>query len=324
MSVLVFGQPPVNAAARPASAPNRGTRVLIADDLLLDRRMAGRILERLGGWDLTFACNGVEALAAMERELPDIVLTDLQMPQMDGLALVEQIREKHPEIPVVLMTRSGSEEIAVRALQSGAASYVPKRNLATDLGPTLQQVLTASRIDRQRYSGLLGCLSQRDSRFILENDPAVVTPLVVLLQEEMLAMGLCDATGATRAGIALGEALLNSMYYGNLEMPLGDRREGDDSFRQLAERRRQQPPFQSRKLRVVANVTRAEGFYVIFNEGPGFDPSALSAPADPRSMEEATSRRTLLMQTHMDQVSYSRTGCQVTLVKRRKKRERQS
>ena len=66
---------------------------------------------------------------------------------------------------------------------------------------------------------------------------------MALLQEEMLAMGLCDATGATVPGIALGEALLNSLYHGNLELPLGARREGDDSFHQLVEQRRQQPAF---------------------------------------------------------------------------------
>ena len=137
------------------------------------------------------------------------------------------------------MTRSGSEEIAVQALRSGAASYVPKKNLAVDLVPTLQQVLAASRIDRQRLS-LLSCLSQRESRFVLESDPALVPPLVALLQEELLAMGLCDATGAIRAGIALGEALLNSLYHGNLELSPGARREGEDSFRQLVEERRRQ------------------------------------------------------------------------------------
>lgn len=78
----------------------------------------------------------------------------------------------------------------------------------------------ASRIDRQRYK-LLSCLKQRDSRFVLESDPAVVVPIVALLQEELLAMGLCDTTGGIRAGVALEEALFNSLYHGNLEVPLG-------------------------------------------------------------------------------------------------------
>jgi anti-sigma regulatory factor (Ser/Thr protein kinase) len=246
------------------------------------------------------------------------------MPEMDGLALVQQIREKYPEVPVVLMTRSGSEEIAVQALRRGAASYVPKRNLATSLVPTLEQVLAASRIDRQCHDSMLACLSQRDSRFVLESDPALVPPLVALLQEEMFAMGLCDATGATRAGIALGEALLNSLYHGNLELPPGTRPEGDDSSRQMVDQRRQEPQFRSRQLRLFASVTRAEATYVIFNEGPGFDPSTLSARGGPNLLEESSGRGTLLMHTHMDQVIYNQAGRQVTLVKHREKKVRQA
>jgi CheY-like chemotaxis protein len=321
MSVLSPVLVPANAAPRP-SAPGGATRVLIADDLLLDRRMVGRVLERQGSWDVSFAGNGVEALASLRRQLPHIVLTDLHMPEMDGLALVEAIRDKYPEVPVVLMTRCGSEEIAVQALRKGAASYVPKRNLATDLVPTLQQVLAASRIDRQRHQVLAG-LDQRESRFILASDPALVGPLVALLQEEMLALDLCDATGATRSGIALAEAVLNSMYHGNLELPPGLRREGDAAFRQWVDQRRQEPAFRSRTLRLFAKVRHVEAVYVIFNEGSGFDPSALFDPAEAGSLENTCGRGALLMHTHMDEVIYNPTGRQVTLVKRRDKKERQ-
>ncbi len=166
-----------NETDLPESAVVSRTNVLVVDDLVLDRLMVRRILDKDGGWNLTFAGNGVEGLEALEQGLPHIVLTDLQMPQMDGLALVEQIREKYPEVPVVLMTRAGSEEIAVQALRGGAASYVPKRNLSTDLVPTLLRVQAASRIDRQRNQ-VLACLSQRESRFRVESDPALVAPLV--------------------------------------------------------------------------------------------------------------------------------------------------
>ena len=82
------------------------------------------------------------------------------------------------------MTGQGSEEIAIAALRAGAASYVPKRNLATDLIPALEQVLAASQTDDRR-TRVLGALSERVSRFVLENDPALVGPLVQVLREEL-------------------------------------------------------------------------------------------------------------------------------------------
>src|SRR5262245_35213389 len=103
------------------------TTVLVVDDSPADRKLAGIVVEGELGWKAVYADNGRSALAEMAREEPQVVLTDLMMPEMDGLDLVAAVRAKHPRVPVVLMTVHGNEETAVRALQSGAASYVPKR-----------------------------------------------------------------------------------------------------------------------------------------------------------------------------------------------------
>jgi CheY-like chemotaxis protein len=322
MSAVPSGIDRLNSAVVQVPEPPTGATVLVVDDLLLDRRMVKRVLEQHGGWLVSFASNGVEALAALGKEVPRVVLTDLQMPQMDGLALVEQIRDKHPQVPVILMTRSGSEEIAVRALRSGASSYVPKRNLASELVPTLQQVLAASKVDRQREK-MLSCLNQRDSRFTLENDPTLLPPLVALLQEDLAAMGLCDATGVTRVGVALAEALLNALYHGNLEVHTALRREGDEAFQRQVAQRRQLAPFRHRRIQLFAHVTPAEAVYVIVDQGPGFDPASLPDPTDPTHLERGGGRGVVLMHTFMDRVTYSRTGNQVTMVKRREKRGEQ-
>src|SRR4051812_7121048 len=98
------------------------TTILVVDDAPVDRRKAGGLVEQALGWRVIDADHGLSALAAIERDRPQIVLTDLQMPQMNGLELVEAVKCKYPLIPVVLMTAFGSEEIAIQALQKGAAS----------------------------------------------------------------------------------------------------------------------------------------------------------------------------------------------------------
>src|SRR5437588_163003 len=124
--------------------------VLVVDDSAVDRLRAEKLLAKEIGLIVRSAENGKEALKQLARELPDIVITDMQMPEMDGLELVEEIRSKYPAVPVILMTAHGSEEIAIQALQAGAASYVPKRVLDRDLAPALQSVLAAAQIDRRR------------------------------------------------------------------------------------------------------------------------------------------------------------------------------
>lgn len=312
-----------NPVVRPSDGAARlnpgAVTILVVDDSLIDRRVAARVLQQEGGWHAVFATNGVEALAMMEKSAPRLVLTDLQMPQMDGLMLVEQIRDKHPHVPVVLMTGTGSEEIAVRALKAGAASYVPKRNLATALVPALSQVLAASRIDEPRLH-MLSCITQQDVRFTLPCDPALIPAVAAHLREPVLAMGLCDATGATRVGIALEEALSNAMYYGNLEVPSGLRQKDEAAFHEQVARRRAAPQYRDRQVRVFVNVTMAEAAYVIFDQGPGFDATRLSDEAQPCDLDKPGGRGMVLMRTFMDQVTYSKTGTMVSMLKKREAR----
>ena len=95
--------------------------ILVVDDSATDRKMMGGILERTGML-VRYAENGSGALKQLERSLPDAVLTDMQMPEMDGLQLVKAVRLRYPDIPVILITGHGSETLAADALQQGAAS----------------------------------------------------------------------------------------------------------------------------------------------------------------------------------------------------------
>src|SRR5262245_47382431 len=115
--------------------------ILIVDDDPVHRDLAGRYLEKVPELRILDATNGREALESIGAHPPDLVLTDIYMPGMDGLDLVANIHEEYPWLPVVLMTSYGSEQLAVRALAAGAASYVPKSALKDDLPRTVQQVL---------------------------------------------------------------------------------------------------------------------------------------------------------------------------------------
>lgn len=299
------------------TTPPPAQLVLIVDDSPVDRLVTGRLLAKAGGWQVAHAGDGEEALAAIAKAPPAVVLTDLQMPKMDGLALVERVREEFPKVPVVLMTGNGSEEIALQALRAGAASYVPKRNLATDLVATLEQVVSASKTDGQR-ARVLGCLAGRVSRFVLDNDPALVQPLLAMFREDLLAVGLCDQTEVTRVGVALEEALLNAIYHGNLGVSSSLKQEGDGSgFYKLAAERREQEPYAARRVRVGVRVTAEAASFVIADDGPGFDISALPDPTDPENLIRPSGRGILFMRMFMDDIRYNAAGNRVTLVKRR-------
>jgi CheY-like chemotaxis protein/anti-sigma regulatory factor (Ser/Thr protein kinase) len=298
----------------PASLPGDPPAILVVDDSQLEQRYVTKLLEAQSGWRILYARNGVEALEVLARESPAVVLTDMQMPKMDGLTLVEQVREKYPLVPVVLMTGAGSERVAVEALRAGAADYVPKQALAHDLGPVLERVLSVRLAEHRRFRVLAG-MCRRSSQFILENDPSLVPPLVALLREDLVEVGLCDLTGATRAGIAIEEALLNAIYHGNLEVSSELRKDGDEPFMRLVNERRGCEPYRSRRVRVTARLSPTRATFVIADQGPGFDVSKLPDPTDPLNIDRPSGRGVLLMRTFMTEVRYNSTGNRVTLVK---------
>ncbi len=290
--------------------------ILVVDDSVVDRRMVGGLLEKDADLSVRYASNGDEALAAMREAVPSLVVTDLIMPKVDGLALVAAVRTRHPLVPVILMTSKGNEEVAVQALQHGAASYVPKSALAKNLLETVHSVLAAAR-PAQTQARLLGCMTDSGCAFALDNDCTLIPPLVAYLQDCTARLGLCDESERIRVGIALEEALANALYHGNLEVSSQLREGNEETYYALVSAHRQQRPYRDRRIRVEARLTRDEASFVVRDEGPGFDHTTLPDPTDPANLEKISGRGVLLMRTFMDDLAYNEAGNEVTMIKRR-------
>jgi len=288
--------------------------VLVVDDSAVDRRLVGGMLGKVPGLAVQFAADGREALAFIEAEPPDLVITDLVMPELDGLELVSIVVDRFPQIPIILMTGKGSEEIAVAALKAGAASYVPKTALHQLLVETALDILAMTQ-DRQTSQRLMGCLGAGHFTFTLPSDSELIPSLVSYVQKVAISVGLCDDSDCVRVCIALEEALRNAMFHGNLEIS-SDVREGDPEVyaRLLAERMRSDP-WQQRRLHVEVRLSPKEGTFIVRDEGPGFDPRTLPDPTDPANLEKVSGRGLLLMRTFMDDVRFNSTGNEVTMVK---------
>jgi CheY-like chemotaxis protein len=305
-------RPLVNSAIGTAVA---GATILIVDDSPVDRRLASALVAGRGGLRVVSAGDGREALAAIAREAPAAVITDLQMPGMSGLELVEAIRRLHPGIPVILMTAHGSEEIAILALRAGAANYVPKKALAKDLVATLDGVLAMNAVDVRRQR-LLGCLESTRSSFRIENDDTLIAPLIAMLQEDLY--GFLEGNERTRIGVALQEALSNALYHGNLEVSSDLRQEDERIFYAEARRRSVQEPYRDRRIAVSIDFGPEAVCFTVRDEGSGFDTAVLDEPFDPESLMRVGGRGMLLIRTFMDEVRHNRAGNEVTMVKRRK------
>jgi len=290
------------------------SKILVVDDSRLDLELAAALLTE-AGHETALATNGREAMDGLEATKPDLILTDLQMPEMGGLELVEAVHARYPTIPVVLMTAHGSEEIAAAALRAGAASYVPKRNLAKDLGATLERVLGIAPA-RRPAEDTKRWLAEAGYSYVLDNSCEWLRPLVAHLQEELTRRGLCDDTELMQVGMALHEALTNAAHHGNLDLDSSLRKDGMEAYLVLMKERLGQEPYKSRKVHMRASFTDDEASFAIRDEGKGFDPATVPDPCDPKNLARLSGRGLMLIRTFMDEVRFNERGNEITLVKR--------
>lgn len=290
------------------------TRILIVDDVLTDRRLAGGLLSKNPRYEIGYAVNGRDALEQFANEPADIVLTDLQMPEIDGLQLVAELKKRSPGTPVVLMTARGSEDTALEAIKQGAASYVPKRSLPAELMEIVGRVL-ASAAEAGGENQLLRRLDE--VCYVLENDRSLISSLVAHVRRTMRDRDFLNDSERMRVSSALDEALQNAYYHGNLEVSSKLRDNPDNSFHRLADERRQQSPYRDRRIRFRLQFSGDEARMQIGDEGPGFNVHAVPDPTQPEFFERSHGRGVFLMRAFMSEVTFNEKGNEVTLIKRR-------
>ncbi len=144
-----------------------GEKILIVDDEEGMRRLLVRVLAR-EGYQAAAVKSGVEAMRRISGESFDLVITDIQMPGMDGLALLEELKSFDPALPVMVITAYGTVESAVQALRAGAYDYLTKPFESDEIKLTVAKALERERLlaenrylqqerqERYPFSGIVG------------------------------------------------------------------------------------------------------------------------------------------------------------------------
>lgn len=121
------------------------TVLLVDDDPIMCMSFQRYVQQRVGDFSLMIAGNGKEALDLLTRETISLVVTDLQMPEMDGFELVAQMSVRFPEIPAVIITAFDSPDARQRGLLEGAAGFLRKPIASADLVARILEVLEEQR-----------------------------------------------------------------------------------------------------------------------------------------------------------------------------------
>lgn len=130
------------------TAKNKTEKILLVEDEKLLRLNYRAMLEDMG-YHITEAADGGEGLELFYQELPDLVLTDLRMPVMDGMALIRKLREIAPETPIIIISGVGTTEEAVESIRIGAWDYIIKPIAYSKVEITVRNVLEKARLNKE-------------------------------------------------------------------------------------------------------------------------------------------------------------------------------
>ncbi|MBK8388876.1 MAG: response regulator [Saprospiraceae bacterium] len=150
--------------------------ILLVEDNVEFRRFTKEILSV--DYNIVDFSNGKDAIRHMENELPDLVISDIMMPEMDGLELCEYIKtnESTNHLPVILLTAKSSNDSKIEGLTTGADSYIAKPFSIKILQLNIHNLLLAKEIMRQKYSG----------NFIIDSDlKSLKTPEELFIKKLM-------------------------------------------------------------------------------------------------------------------------------------------
>ena len=130
-------------------------RVILIDDHTLFRTGLRELLERRGLDVVAAVGEGHEGCTLAESLKPDVILLDLRMPDMDGIAVLEMLKEQQPQTPVVMLTTSSEQRDLVKSLRLGARGYLHKDMEPEQLIESLREIMEGSTVVAPAMSGVL-------------------------------------------------------------------------------------------------------------------------------------------------------------------------
>ena len=119
-------------------------KILLVDDEPHIRVFVSLILKSLGGPKIYEANNGEDAVAAYQKDKPDVVLLDVNMPHLDGIQTLRKLKELDPDCVVIMLTSLANRETVEKALELGAVNYIRKDTPKEEIAKALSETIDSS------------------------------------------------------------------------------------------------------------------------------------------------------------------------------------
>lgn len=281
-------------------------KVLVVEDDFASRELLKLTLEN-EKYQCKVAENGALGLEMFNSYLPDVVISDVRMPEMDGMELLASIRKRVKDVIIIIITGHGNEQLAIEALQLGANNYIKKPLDLADL-----------RVLLRRYDQIVECktlekhipdfVSNRTFSLEIETDIRNVSPTVQYLMRK--TGNVFENGEAVRVEVGLTELITNSIEHGNLGITSDEKKKAlqENTLRKLYEERFANKKNSSKKIKIKCDYNDEFCEWIIEDEGNGFDWRKIPNPTNANLVEQLSGRGIFLSKIQFDELEYIGKG----------------
>ena len=295
-------------------------RILVVDDEDVIREVIAKKIESSLGYEAVEAANGREALAKILENPPDLIITDLRMPEMDGLELLNEIRSRHFTTPVIILTGYGSMEDAMQAIRLGASSFLRKPFDISEVIAMVENIFTVRRelADLREMSPFV-----RSQSFTVKipNNYLYLGKVISYIYVVVRDNWQMEPADLNDLKVALYEGLLNAFEHGNLQVNKATKERcllsGHNVYRKYLLEQMNLEANRSKTITVFANVDPIRAEVKVLDEGDGFDYSHVYEELDAESFLKTYGRGLFLIKSLMDEVSFNERGSMIRFLKYR-------
>lgn len=290
-------------------------KVLIVEDNKAIRDLTEKTVKR-AGYDVQAAPDGAQGLKLFKEFKPEVVLSDINMPVMNGLELLEKIRIFDSNTLFIVVSTLDSPEYILQALRLKANDYIVKPFAAKEMLAMLEKYsgILASRTKNREVLGLI-------DNMVLKMRVGNRLDLVGKIVDRLMIETEQVISQADRFGVHLGlvEMIVNAIEHGNLEITYDEKSQAmEGSHRQwddLVNNRCMASEYADRLINLDFSMTKDRCEWLITDQGPGFDWKKIPDASDPENLTASHGRGILLTTMQFDEVTYIGKGNQVRLVK---------
>ncbi len=291
-------------------------RILIADDEEPIIDVLCRHFEKWG-YRCDSAKDGAEALAKIIESPPDLLVTDIKMPVMDGLELIDRIKSEGIVLPVVVITAYFDIDNAIQALRLGAMNFFKKPFEFSAIHDTIFKIerLKTGKAERLRA---LTYLENGRLKFTIPSNIDLIDGVSWYITERAIDLGIVKEYERFYTQLAIDEAISNAILHGNFQIKKLESAGKEQATREKLYRiRASEPGYVEKKVEIDAEIVPARLTVTVTDEGEGFDKSEIPDPTDTENVFRYHGRGIFVMKNVMDSVEFNEAGNSITLIKKR-------